>query len=70
MVCPGPTTQKQVVANERCIGKVYDMTDFLDEHPGGAEIILCATTTRRQVEDVSDAIVASTPGWTRRRSTM
>ena len=24
-------------------GKVYDVTDFLDEHPGGFDIILSAT---------------------------
>ena len=28
-------------------GKVYDVTDFLEEHPGGYDIILTVTGTRR-----------------------
>jgi hypothetical protein len=32
------TSQVLEVADES--GKVWDVTDFLDEHPGGAEIIL------------------------------
>ena len=39
MVCRSAPSLLQELT--RCQGHVYDVTDFLDEHPGGAEIILC-----------------------------
>jgi hypothetical protein len=47
----------EVIGERRCTdgqGKVYDVTDFLDEHPGGAEIILCVPFFRLRVTSVRD----------------
>jgi cytochrome b involved in lipid metabolism len=51
-----PTTSDRLIGIEECKkhttdkscwivvhGKVYDVTDFLEEHPGGYDIILTAT---------------------------
>jgi hypothetical protein len=38
-------------------GKVYDVTDFLEEHPGGYDIILTSTGAAQ------DPAALSTPRW-------
>ena len=33
-------------------GKVYDVTEFLDEHPGGFDIVLAATGNTQREDEV------------------